>query len=39
MFAWKVAAAMPSWPAAATVWAMAALTAAGGCVALFHHRP
>ena len=39
MFAWKVAAAMPSWPVAAAVWAMAALTTAGGCVALFHHRP
>ena len=39
MFAWKVSAAMPSWPAAAAVWAMAVLTVAGGFVALFHHRP
>ncbi|RLN11993.1 hypothetical protein C2845_PM09G03260 [Panicum miliaceum] len=39
LFAWKVAAAMPSWPAVAAVWAMAALTTAGGCVALFDHRP
>ncbi|KAL6861341.1 hypothetical protein ACP4OV_017041 [Aristida adscensionis] len=40
LFAWKVAGAMPSWPAAAAVWAMAAVTVAGGFVALFvhHHR-
>ncbi|CAN6202580.1 unnamed protein product [Urochloa humidicola] len=38
-FSWKVAAAMPSWPVAAAVWAMAALTTAGGYSALFHHRP
>lgn len=36
MFAWKVAAAMmPFWLAAGVVWAMAALTTAGGYVALF----
>ncbi|CAL5044635.1 unnamed protein product [Urochloa decumbens] len=38
LFSWKVAAAMPSWPVAAAVWAMAALTTAGGYAALFHHR-
>ncbi|OEL19195.1 hypothetical protein BAE44_0019786 [Dichanthelium oligosanthes] len=36
LFAWKVAAAMPSWPVAAAVWSMAALTTAGGYIALFH---
>jgi hypothetical protein len=36
LFSWKVAAAMPSWPIAAVVWAMAALTTAGGYAALFH---
>jgi hypothetical protein len=35
LFAWKVAAAMPSWPVAAAVWAMAVLTTVGGFVALF----
>ncbi|CAN6165149.1 unnamed protein product [Urochloa humidicola] len=39
LFSWKVASAMPSWPAAAAVWAMAALTTAGGYAALFHHGP
>ncbi|CAL5050951.1 unnamed protein product [Urochloa decumbens] len=38
LFSWKVAAAMPSWPVAAAVWAMAALTTAGGYAALFHHH-
>ncbi|KAG0515612.1 hypothetical protein BDA96_10G293500 [Sorghum bicolor] len=37
MFAWKVAAAMPSWPVAAVVWAMAVVTAVGGFLALFRH--
>ncbi|KAL6606218.1 hypothetical protein ACP70R_041871 [Stipagrostis hirtigluma subsp. patula] len=37
LFAWKVAAVMPSWPVAAAVWTMAALTAAGGFVAVFRH--
>lgn len=36
LFSWKVTAAMPSWPIAAVVWAMAALTTAGGYAALFH---
>ncbi|TKW19629.1 hypothetical protein SEVIR_4G033100v4 [Setaria viridis] len=36
LFSWKVAAAMPSWPVAAAVWAMAVLTTAGGYAALFH---
>ncbi|KAF8697629.1 hypothetical protein HU200_035817 [Digitaria exilis] len=40
MFAWKVAAAMmPSWPAAAVVWAMAVLPTAAGYVALFLAPP
>ncbi|CAN6166609.1 unnamed protein product [Urochloa humidicola] len=39
LFSWKVASAMPSWPVVAAVWAMAALTTAGGYAALFHHRP
>lgn len=37
LFAWKVAAVMPSWPVAAVVWAMALLTVLGGFVALFRH--
>ena len=37
LFAWKVAAAMPSWPTAAAVWAMAVVTAVGGFLALFRH--
>jgi hypothetical protein len=37
MFAWKVAAAMPSRPVAAAVWAMAVVTAVGGFLALFPH--
>ncbi|CAN6202578.1 unnamed protein product [Urochloa humidicola] len=39
LFSWKVAAVMLSWPVAAVVWAMAALTTAGGYAALFHRRP
>ncbi|CAL5044633.1 unnamed protein product [Urochloa decumbens] len=39
MFAWRVAAVMPYWPAALLVWALAAATTAGGFVALFHRRP
>ncbi|XP_066371972.1 uncharacterized protein [Miscanthus floridulus] len=37
LFAWKVAAAMPSWPTAAAVWAMAVVTAVGGFLALCRH--
>jgi hypothetical protein len=37
LFAWKVAAAMPSWPVKAAVWAMAVVTAVGGFLALFRH--
>ncbi|CAN6208760.1 unnamed protein product [Urochloa humidicola] len=36
MFAWRVAAVMPYWPAALLVWALAAATTVGGFVALFH---
>ena len=39
LFAWKVAAAMPSWPVAAAVWAMAVVTAVGGFLALFCRHP
>ncbi|CAN6166608.1 unnamed protein product [Urochloa humidicola] len=39
LFSWKVSAAMPSWPVAAAVWAMAAFTTAGEYTVLFHHRP
>ena len=39
MFAWRVAAVMPSWPAALLVWALAAATTVGGFVALFHRGP
>ncbi|KAJ1257960.1 hypothetical protein BS78_10G036800 [Paspalum vaginatum] len=39
LFAWKAAAAMPSWPVAAAVWAMAALNAVGGFVAMFRRHP
>ncbi|PVH48428.1 hypothetical protein PAHAL_4G328100 [Panicum hallii] len=39
MFAWRVAAVMPNWPAALLVWALAAATTVGGFVALFHRRP
>ncbi|WVZ82585.1 hypothetical protein U9M48_029837 [Paspalum notatum var. saurae] len=38
LLAWKVAAAMPSWPVAAAVWAMAVLITAGGFVAMFCRR-
>ncbi|WVZ82583.1 hypothetical protein U9M48_029834 [Paspalum notatum var. saurae] len=38
LFSWKMAAAMPSWPVALAVWAMAALTTVGGFVAMFHRR-
>ncbi|CAL5045858.1 unnamed protein product [Urochloa decumbens] len=38
MFAWRVVAVMPYWPAALVVWVLAALTAVGGFVALFHRR-
>ncbi|TVU12641.1 hypothetical protein EJB05_46292, partial [Eragrostis curvula] len=38
LFAWKVTAAMPAWPVAAAVWAMAVLTTLGGFVALFHRN-
>ncbi|CAL5050949.1 unnamed protein product [Urochloa decumbens] len=37
LFAWKVAAAMPSWPAVAAVWAMAVVTAVFGFAAMFRH--
>ncbi|CAL5045855.1 unnamed protein product [Urochloa decumbens] len=37
LFAWKVAAAMPSWPAAAAIWAMAVVTAVFGFAAMFRH--
>lgn len=37
LFAWKVAAAMPSRPVAAAVWAMAVVTDVGGFIALFRH--
>ncbi|CAN6208762.1 unnamed protein product [Urochloa humidicola] len=37
LFAWKVAAAMPSWPLAAVVWAMAVATAVFGFAAMFCH--
>ena len=39
MFAWRVAAVMPSWPAALLVWALAAATTVGDFVSLFHRRP
>ncbi|CAL5045850.1 unnamed protein product [Urochloa decumbens] len=39
MFAWRVAAVMPYWPAALLVWALAAATTVGSFVALFHRRP
>ncbi|CAN6215138.1 unnamed protein product [Urochloa humidicola] len=39
MFAWRVAAVMPYWPAALLVWALAAGTTIGGFAALFHRRP
>jgi hypothetical protein len=45
LFSWKVAAVMPSWPVATVVWAMAALTTAGGYAApslfvwLISHQP
>jgi len=39
MFAWRVAAVMPNWPAALLVWALAAATTVGGFVALFHRGP
>ncbi|KAG2604195.1 hypothetical protein PVAP13_4NG051400 [Panicum virgatum] len=39
MLAWRVAAVMPSWPAALLVWALAAATTVGGFVSLFHRRP
>ncbi|CAL5045848.1 unnamed protein product [Urochloa decumbens] len=39
MFAWRVAAMMPYWPAALVVWVLAAATTVGGFVALFHRRP
>ncbi|CAN6172480.1 unnamed protein product [Urochloa humidicola] len=38
MFAWRVAAVMPYWPAALLVWALAAATTVGGFATLFHHR-
>ncbi|CAL5044637.1 unnamed protein product [Urochloa decumbens] len=37
LFAWRVAAVMPSWPAAAAVWAMAVVTAVFGFAAMFRH--
>ncbi|XP_066336888.1 uncharacterized protein [Miscanthus floridulus] len=37
LYAWKVAAAMPSLPVAAAVWAMAVVTAVGDFLALFRH--
>ncbi|XP_062233619.1 uncharacterized protein LOC133930867 isoform X2 [Phragmites australis] len=39
LFAWKVAAAMPSWPVAAVVWTMAAATTVGGSIGLFRRHP
>ena len=39
MFAWRVAAVMPSWPAALLVWALAAATSVGSFVALFRPSP
>jgi hypothetical protein len=39
MFAWRVAAVMPNWPAALLVWALAAATSVGGFVALFRPSP
>ena len=39
MFAWRVAAVMPNWPAALLVWALAAATTISGFVALFHRGP
>ncbi|CAL5050956.1 unnamed protein product [Urochloa decumbens] len=39
MFAWRVAAVMPYWPAALVVWALAAATTVGGFIALFHRCP
>ena len=39
MFAWRVAAVMPNWPAALLVWALAAATTVGDSVSLFHRRP
>ncbi|CAL5036712.1 unnamed protein product [Urochloa decumbens] len=40
LFAWRVAGVMmPYWPAALLVWALAAATAIGGFVALFHRHP
>ncbi|CAN6165147.1 unnamed protein product [Urochloa humidicola] len=38
MFSWRVAAAMPYWPASLLVWALAAATTVGSFATLFHHR-
>lgn len=39
MFAWRVAAVMPHWPAALLVWALAGATTVGGFIAVFQRRP